>query len=376
MSVICNNGFARAFTSISICSTKTLLVLNESSEKLWYLKRIGGIRLTNPRCPPYQAVINGKWFKKLFYFLLFLGFLYTFFIITQCWKIYLYDMMGWEREKFICVKFRGRLANQMFDYAFLYAYAHKKGLSMIVPPSDLTKAFGIQPKTGDQYGFSRYTCWCFWTIDDKWNCAYDSSFEELEKNKDLSFRGFFQSWKYWKDYDADLRKIFVFQDDIKDKARSYMKKILKETGKKPQQGSVLVGIHIRRGDHIERSDVNYGKLVATEGYLDNSMGYFRRKYKDVLFVVISDDILWTTNTLQKYDDVYIVTGNSGEVDMCLLTLTNHTIMSVGTFGWFIGWMTNGTMIYYKNVARPGSGYEWEFGPGIQDHFLPHWIGME
>ncbi|OWF35052.1 hypothetical protein KP79_PYT11347 [Mizuhopecten yessoensis] len=75
--------------------------------------------------------------------------------MTQCWKIYLFDMMGCEREKFICLKLRGRLANQMFDYAFLYAYARKKGLSMITPPSDLTKAFGIQPKTGDQYGFSR-----------------------------------------------------------------------------------------------------------------------------------------------------------------------------------------------------------------------------
>ncbi|OWF35051.1 Galactoside 2-alpha-L-fucosyltransferase 2 [Mizuhopecten yessoensis] len=106
------------------------------------------------------------------------------------------------------------------------------------------------------------------------------------------------------------------------------------------------------------------------------MRYFRQKYNDILFVTISDDILWTSNAFREYDDVYVVTGDSGEVDMCLLTMTNHTIMSVGTFGWFIGWMTNGTVIYYKNGARPGSGYEWEFGPGIQVHFLPHWIGME
>ncbi|XP_069139893.1 galactoside 2-alpha-L-fucosyltransferase SEC1-like [Argopecten irradians] len=340
------------------------------------MKRIGGVRLTNIRCPPLKSVFNGKWLKRLFYFLLFLGGLYTLFIATQCWKLYLYDMMGWEREKFICVKFRGRLANQMFDYAFLYAFAKKKGLSMVVPPSDLTSAFGIQPKTGDQYGFSRYMCWCFWTIDDKWNCAYDTSFEDLEKNKDLSFRGFFQSWKYWKDYDADLRKIFVFQDNIRRSARSYLHNMIKETGKDPQKGTVLVGIHVRRTDHLERSDVNYGKLVATLEYFDHAMDYFRQRYKNILFVAISDDTDWVKSTFGKQEDVHVVTGNSGEVDMCLLTMTNHTIMSVGTFGWFIGWMTNGTTVYFKNVARPGSGYEWEFGPGIQDHFLPHWIGME
>lgn len=337
----------------------------------------GGVRLTNMRC--LCCPVNGsrrKWLNYLLFLLMFLVILYILFIGSQCWKIYLYDLMGYERDHFICAKFRGRLANQMFFYAFIYAFSKKKGLSMIVPPGDLTKAFGIQQKTGDQYGYSRYMCWCFWTIDNRWNCAYDSSFEDLPKNTDLSVRGFFQSWKYWKDYDADLRKIFVFQDDIRREASLDLTRILKETSKNPSQGTVLIGIHIRRGDHIEGSDVRYGKLVATEAYLINAMNYFRQKYSDVLFMAISDDIPWTSNALKGNKDVYVVTGNTGEVDMCLLTMTNHTIMSVGTFGWFIGWMVNGTTIYYKNVARPGSGYEWQFGPGIQDHFLPHWIGME
>jgi galactoside 2-L-fucosyltransferase 1/2 len=107
------------------------------------------------------------------------------------------------------------------------------------------------------------------------------------------------------------------------------------------------------------------------------MGYFKKKYTNVLFVVGSNDIDWSKKSLASERNVYYSIGNSPAEDIALLSLANHTIMSVGTFGWWIGWMARGTSIYYKHIFRPGSEFAKEFRNNSTDDFIyPGWIPME
>jgi galactoside 2-L-fucosyltransferase 1/2 len=34
-----------------------------------------------------------------------------------------------------------------------------------------------------------------------------------------------------------------------------------------------------------------------------------------------------------------------------LSMCNHTIITVGSFGWWSAWLANGTTVYFKDVAK-------------------------
>lgn len=106
------------------------------------------------------------------------------------------------------------------------------------------------------------------------------------------------------------------------------------------------------------------------------MTHFRRKYKRIMFIACSNDVTWMKEVFKGMTDVFIVSGNSATIDMAILTLMNHTIMTVGTFGWWISFLTNGQTVYYKHPFRPGSSLSKEFKGSTDMHLYPNWVGME
>ncbi|XP_052086627.1 uncharacterized protein LOC127723951 [Mytilus californianus] len=102
------------------------------------------------------------------------------------------------------------------------------------------------------------------------------------------------------------------------------------------------------------------------------------KFKHVLFLAYTayywKDLLWR----EKYvvgSDVVRMRPVSPEVDMCVLSKCNHSIMTVGSFGWWAAWLANGTAIYYKNVAKHNSSFRNDFSADMTDYFYPGWIGF-
>ena len=59
--------------------------------------------------------------------------------------------------------------------------------------------------------------------------------------------------------------------------------------------------------------------------------------------------------------------------MATLSKCQHLIMSVGTFGWWAGFLTGGDVIYYTPPFREGA----PLGRGFSedDYYPPRWIGM-
>lgn len=121
--------------------------------------------------------------------------------------------------------------------------------------------------------------------------------------------------------------------------------------------------------------MEHGHTVATIDYFKNAMKYFREKFagQKLTFVVATDDTYWSRTKLLDSKDVTIVTTRIREVDMAALTLCNHTIMSQGTYSWWIAYMTGGETVYYQDWPRNGSRLSEMLKR--DDFYLPNWIPM-
>ena len=100
---------------------------------------------------------------------------------------------------------------------------------------------------------------------------------------------------------------------------------------------------------------------------------FRHKFLErVLFIVASDDPLWTQEHLQL-EDTYVSTGRSAAEDMALLAACNDTIFSMGTFGWWAAFLTPGLKVYFLDALETGSDIAWHYP--LSDTFPPDWIAL-
>ena len=133
-------------------------------------------------------------------------------------------------------------------------------------------------------------------------------------------------------------------------------------------GSPLVGVHARRmsrpGDH---------KYVA--GYVIRAMEYFRRRYKKVRFIICGLEValLWSMRFLTASPDVTFKVATDAPVDMALLSLCDHMIMTVGTYSWWAAFLgkPGRDIVYFPQPYMPNSTLGKDFNP--EDHFLPEWI---
>ncbi|XP_060064994.1 galactoside alpha-(1,2)-fucosyltransferase 2-like [Ylistrum balloti] len=295
----------------------------------------------------------------------------------SCINLYLEDRNHLERTHFVCMPLQGRLANQMFQYAFIYAFSKEKELVMTLLETEteniLLPTFNMRANPFPKFKY----CSCLSRYEDDWDCAYDIKFEKMEKRQDVFLHGYFQSWKYWKCYENEIREKFQFQKHVRTTAAVILQSIIKKSETRIARGDILVGIHIRRGDYTKPGIfTEFGYTTATEEYLQKATNYFRDHYRNPTFIVCSNDITWSRKALGRYSDVYFAEGNTPETDMALLTMTNHTIMTVGTFGWWSAFLTNGTTLYYKHPFVPDSAFSKQFNGDISEHFYPGWIGMD
>ncbi|XP_052100850.1 galactoside alpha-(1,2)-fucosyltransferase 2-like isoform X1 [Mytilus californianus] len=303
--------------------------------------------------------------------------LYTYFYFTRCALILWRDWLGMNRQKFLCIDFHGGMANQMFMYAFGLSMSMQRNLQYIVPKGMmLTEIFNIKPNTFKDYGYHSGSCFCTHRKEDTLDCGYDSSFEKLP-SEDLSFLGYFQSWKYWIQYENDVRKAFTFKPWISEMADKQIRNIMTKRNVSYNDGITLVGVHVRNGDYSKKHFAKFGYKLAPASYLKNALDFFRNRFDKVLFIVCTNDLNWTSQIIGKEKDIYLTpAGNPASVDMALLSLTNHTVMTVGTYGWFIAWLTRGITIHYKYPYVNGSGFSKQFHSNYSDHFYPGWIAME
>ncbi|XP_041361708.1 galactoside alpha-(1,2)-fucosyltransferase 2-like [Gigantopelta aegis] len=214
-------------------------------------------------------------------------------------------------------------------------------------------------------------------------CIYDKTFLNFPSNSNYRLGDYLQSWKYFQNHTAAIRKQFTFNKTITAKAQELLHNVMVEYKRRTSNVSdttnaeqpTFIGVHIRRTDFANSVHKSLGYPLASKEYIVKAMEYYTNKFSKVIFLICSDSIDWVKSNFNSSNMFYSV-GNSPEVDMCILSSCNHSIMTVGTFGWWASFLAGGETVHYKHLARKGSKLRREYSSDYKDYFYPGWIGMD
>ena len=152
-------------------------------------------------------------------------------------------------------------------------------------------------------------------------------------------------WGYWQHEDylllikESVRKAFTFPP-IEDKKNIEIKALI--------QKSHSVAVHVRRGDYLQ--DELLGGNCDLDYYL-RGISFFEKKVNNPVFFFFSDDIKWCREMFGHTNASFVSwnTGKGSYIDMHLMSLCRHQIISNSSFSWWAAWLN---MYKEKNVIAP------------------------
>uniref|UniRef100_A0A8C2S584 L-Fucosyltransferase n=1 Tax=Capra hircus TaxID=9925 RepID=A0A8C2S584_CAPHI len=246
---------------------------------------------------------------------------------------------------------KGRFGNQMGQYATLLALAQLNGRQAFIQPSMhavLAPVFRITlPVLAPEV--DRHAPWQELEL-------HDWMLEEYAHVKEpwVKLTGFPCSWTFFHHLRDGLR--------------------FPRTGDRP---STFVGVHVRRGDYLQVMPLHWKGVVGDRAYLQQAMDWFRARHKAPIFVVTSNGMEWCRENIDtsRGDVIFAGDGQEGapHKDFALLTQCNHTIMTIGTFGFWAAYLAGGDTVYLANFTLPDSSFLKIFKP--EAAFLPEWVGI-
>ena len=144
------------------------------------------------------------------------------------------------------------------------------------------------------------------------------SYTEITYSKSLELKGYFQSEKYLnRELILDLYSI-----DSKSYGRIFKEYLPFDN---------VVSLHVRRGDYLDKIDRHPPTKLS---YCKNAIDYFGSKYD---FYVMSDDINWCKENL-KGDNIRFIEGEPDYIDLWLMSLCEHNIITNSSFSWWGSWL--------------------------------------
>lgn len=275
---------------------------------------------------------------------------------------------------YLCPVFEGRLGNALFQYASLYGIAAKKGMELIIGVDDrIYEIFKLRTRVQK----NTYRCKLFQRKWERWLCAYDPQVLNFTADRNYRIFTYLQSWKYFEEVEDKIREEFIFRDRIKSRTEAIIQGIRQKYIHSIYDHVTLVGVHIRRGDIVGDGWRRKGYTTATKEYFIHAMDFFlSQNYTNVIFVICSNDMQWSKKSIPDNYTVEYMENNGPEIDLAILAACDHSIISVGTFSWWAGWLARGTVVYYRHFVKEGSRLRKQFSADFTDYIYPGWIGMD
>tara|TARA_R110002167_G_scaffold79374_6_gene219069 strand:+ start:347 stop:1243 length:897 start_codon:yes stop_codon:yes gene_type:complete len=253
----------------------------------------------------------------------------------------------------------GRLGNQMFQYATLYSIAKKNNYDFAIPSDNLNvidSSYNPVIDKNDYMYLQLFECFnvtgkTLKSSDINYNKIFDHgknyakySPEVFNISDGTNIKGFFQSYKYFQEFEEDIKKEFMFKSEIEKKVFEYFEKL-----KLKYNVDTITGLHIRLGDvKHEKGD----RLVfLNKNYYQKCMKQFDNDRN--LFIIFTDDIEWCLQNI-KSDKMVISDYSSYEendikfeyLDLCAMTHCDNLIMACSSYSWWGAWLNkkNGTIV--------------------------------
>lgn len=258
----------------------------------------------------------------------------------------------------VSVKLAGGLGNYMFQIAATYAYGLKYNKKAVFTVNDsvvihrhadayrdnILKNVILLPSK-DFKGFTHYQ-------EPGFN--YNPI---TEISNSVYLNGYFQSEKYFKEYEKEIKGLFSYPDNyVNDVKNNYKNLLIQNT----------CSIHVRRGDYL--NSPNHHPAQNMNYY----MKAIKQMPKDSIFLIFSDDIEWCKKNFPDLPEKFrFIEGTSDHEDLLLMSLCKNNITCNSTFSWWAAWLNNNSN---KKVIIPSV---W-FGPAYahyntEDLYCENWI---
>ena len=243
----------------------------------------------------------------------------------------------------------GQLGNQMFQYAATKGVASKLDVPFMIPNHRQVFDDGI----GNRYTillfdvFKLTSASLLGTLRTE-NYVQENGFTfnkdlfKIDKTENCSLYGFFQTEKYFKHIEKQIRKDFTFKDEIKDECDDLIK-----------QFTNPIALHIRRGDFVWNNK-NHPPLSLD--YYKSALDLFDSDREVIIF---SDDTEWCKEQELFADDRFAVAeGGDQFYDLCLMSMCDDFIIANSTFSWWGAWLANrGKVVAPKNWFGETLGHD-------------------
>ena len=276
----------------------------------------------------------------------------------------------------ISIDFPGRTANHMFNIASLMGIAHRNCMRPVLRQPVIPRAFNFSVDLIHDWPPVCNITYIQEFGEFRGGGGYDIRTENISKYRGrhghpahIHLQGFFQSWKYFHQIRSYIREQFVFLPDVQEQAKAFLSERVPEEYRSVD--TVKVGIHNRRGDKLHPVIQWAGALVSSPRYVRAAMKFFESRYPRVLFIICGDDTWYNQATYGGAPNVIVSDNDDAMVDLAILTMSDHIIMTIGTFGWWAGYLVDGIVLYDPKFAKPNSRLDREVVK--TDHFLPHWV---
>jgi len=123
------------------------------------------------------------------------------------------------------------------------------------------------------------------------------------------------------------------------------------------------------GIHVKRRRL-YKDSLSSEAYIFNAMKYFSKKYRNCIFIMASEDKDYCARTFSKVKNIIITPKHfSSSEDLAMLALCQHSIITVGTLGWWSAFLAGGTVIHnVRYVQNRSTIYDCNY-----ENYFPPWF---
>lgn len=255
----------------------------------------------------------------------------------------------------------GRLGNQMFQYAALKGIAKNRNFDFCIPyySESVNDGIGNLLKTEIFNIFDLKVDNISHIEAPFLNEPHYHFSEELFNNcpDNVSLVGFFQTEKYFKHIEEEIRKDFTFKKEIKDCCL----KIFNELSLKDP-----IALHIRRGDYVNNS--NRHPVISLD-YYKICLSNFDNVREVIIF---SDDPSWCKTQELFFDDRFLVSeGTDTYHDLCLMSMCSDFIIANSSFSWWGAWLANRGKVFY-----PSLWFGSELNNDIKDLLPENWIKVQ
>ncbi|XP_043229859.1 galactoside alpha-(1,2)-fucosyltransferase 2-like [Amphibalanus amphitrite] len=249
----------------------------------------------------------------------------------------------------------GRLGNLMGLYAIVYSFSRMYGTTGYVEShmwSTLHKYFpdiSLQSAPND----TKWKDITYQQAPSKLECqpgeGTESRFYRITNYPDRNGIDVFHPF-----YD-EIRREFRFSDALQKQAQEFL-----WHARGNRSSVTYIGFHVRRTDYQAYIKKQYNSTLPDDLYFNKTLTYYRQRFSDALFIVCSDDLNYVAKQMNaKQNDDIVIAGNRniGDPgrDMALLSACNHSVVTVGTYGFWGAYLAGGTVLVPERQTHLSRG---------------------